>query len=110
MEDWDECKRLPEEKPSFSLIRWLLLGANSVVYKTRLKAIETNEITMAKISESKRFFVGRNASVLQYTQFVGRNAAVLQYTHFVYVNESTRRRMSIVATPKPERFEEEWAK
>ena len=42
--------------------------------------------------------------------FVGRNAAVLQYTWFAYEDESTRRRMSNVATPKPGRFEEEWAK
>ena len=40
----------------------------------------------------------------------GRNAAVLQYKQFVYVDESTRRRMSNAATPKPEKFEDEWAK
>ena len=42
--------------------------------------------------------------------FVGRNAAVLQYTQFIYTDETTRRRMNNAATPKPGRFEEEWAK
>ena len=36
----------------------------------------------------------------------GRNAAVLQHTQFVYVDESTRRRMSNAATPKPEKIED----
>ena len=43
-------------------------------------------------------------------RFVGRNAAVLQYTQFNYSDETTRRRMNNAATPKPGRFDEEWAK
>ena len=35
---------------------------------------------------------------------------MLQYTQFVFVDESTRRRVSNAATPKPGRFEKEWAK
>ena len=42
--------------------------------------------------------------------FIGRNVAVLQYTQFDYTDEATRRRMSNGATPKPGRFDEEWAK
>ena len=42
--------------------------------------------------------------------FVGRNAALLQFSQFPYLDESTRWRMSNVATPKSGRFEEEWAK
>ena len=42
--------------------------------------------------------------------FVGRNAAVIQYTQFAYTDESTRRRITKTATPKPGRFEEELAK
>ena len=42
--------------------------------------------------------------------FVGRNAAVLQYTQFAYTDETTRRRMNNSVTPKPRRFDEEWAK
>ena len=41
---------------------------------------------------------------------MGRNAAVIQHTQFAYSNESTRRRIINAATPKPGRFEEEWAK
>ena len=43
------------------------------------------------------------------TSFVGRNAAVLQYTRFAYTDQATRRRLSNGATPKPGRFDEEWA-
>ena len=42
--------------------------------------------------------------------FISRNTAVLRYTHFAYVDDSTRRRMSNAAFPKPGRFEKEWAK
>ena len=42
--------------------------------------------------------------------FIGRNFAVLQYTQFAYTDESTRRRRSNIATPKPGRFDEEWTK
>ena len=42
--------------------------------------------------------------------FVGRNAAVMQHTQFAYTDESTRRRITNTATPKPGRFEEELAK
>ena len=41
---------------------------------------------------------------------MGRNAAVLQYTQFTYTDETTRRRMNNDATPKPGKFDEEWAK
>ena len=40
----------------------------------------------------------------------GRNAAVLKYTQFAYTDETTRRRLNTTATPKPGRFDEEWAK
>ena len=36
--------------------------------------------------------------------------AMLQYMQFAYGDESTRRRMSDVMTPKPGRFEEKWVK
>ena len=42
--------------------------------------------------------------------FVGRNDAVLQYTQFAYTDQASRMRMSNAATPKPDRFDEEWAK
>ena len=42
--------------------------------------------------------------------FVGRNDAVMQYTQFAFTDESTRKRKSNAATPKPARFKEEWAK
>ena len=60
-----------------------------------LRAFETNERRMAKLSETMDPW------------FVGRNAFVLHYTQFVYTDESTRRRMSNAAIPKPGRFEEE---
>ena len=41
--------------------------------------------------------------------FVGRIAAVLQYIRFAYTDQATRRRISNAATPKPGRFDEEWA-
>ena len=89
---------MPEEIPEFPLIRKMLLGAVSAVQNPRLRAFETNERRMAKFSETMDLC------------FVGRNAAVLQYTQFAYTNEATRRRMSNAATPKPGRFNEEWAK
>ena len=76
----------------------MLLGAVSAVQTPRLRAFETNERRMAKFSETMD------------PCFVGRNAAVLQYTQFVFTDEATRRRMSSAATPKPESFNEEWAK
>ena len=91
---WGDYKKLPE----FPLIRRMLLGAVSAVQTPRLRAFETNERRMAKFSETMDPY------------FVGRNAAVLQYTQFPYTDEATRRRMSNAATPKPERFDEEWAK
>ena len=84
--------------PEFSLIRRMLLGADSVLQTPRLRALETNERRMAKFSETMD------------PCFVGRNAAVMQYTQFAYTGESTRRRMTNAATPNPGRFEEEWAK
>ena len=41
---------------------------------------------------------------------MGRNAAVVQYSQFAYTYEPTRRQKSDAVTPKPGRFEEEWAK
>ena len=97
-EDWGDCRKLPEEIPEFPLIRRMLLAADSAVNTPRLRAFETNERRMTNFSESMD------------PCFVGRKAAVLQYTQFAYVDESTRRKMSNAATPKPGRFEEEWAK
>ena len=96
--DWADNRKLTENILEFALNGRLLLGADSEVHTLRLRASETNERRMAKFSESME------------SSFVGRNAAVLQYTQFAYADESTRRRMSNVAIPKPGRFEEEWAK
>ena len=95
---WCDYKKLPEEIPEFPLIRRMLLGAVSAVKTPRLRAFETNERRKAKFSETTD------------PCFVGKNAAVLQYTQFAYTDEATRRRMSNAATPKPGRFDEEWAK
>ena len=76
----------------------MLLGADSVVHTPRLKAFETKERRMTKFSESMN------------PNFIGQNSALLHYTQFAYVDEPTRRRMSNAATPKPGKFEEEWAK
>ena len=76
----------------------MLLGAVSAVQTPRLRAFETNERRMAKFSETMD------------RSFVVRNAAVLQYTQFAYTDQATRRRISNAATPKPGRFDEEWAK
>ena len=95
---WGDYKKLPEEIPEFPLIRRMLLRAVSAVQTPRLRVFETNERRMAKFSETMD------------PCFVGRNDAVLQYTQFAYTDEATRRRMSNAATPKPGKFEEEWAK
>ena len=95
--DWCENEKLPEEIPEFPLIRRMLLGAVSVVQTPRLRAFENNERII-------RNFVGTMDPY-----FVGRNAAVSQYTRFAYSDEATRRRISKAATPKPGRFDEEWA-
>ena len=97
-EEWRDYKKPTIEILDFPLIQRMLLGADSVVHTPRLRALETNEKRMAKFSESMD------------ACFIGRNAAVLQYTQFAYVDESTRRRMSNAATPKPGRFEKEWNK
>ena len=68
-----------------------------MVQTPRLRAFETNE---------RR--VGNFVATMD-TYFVGRNAAVLQYTRFAYTDQATRRRISNAATPKPGRFDEEWA-
>ena len=94
---WGDYKKLPEEIPEFPLIRRTLLGEDSVVQNLRLRASETNEREMAKFSETMD------------PCFVGRNAAVMQYMQFAFTDESMRRRMTNAATPKPGRFEEEWA-
>ena len=97
-EDWGDYMRLTEEIAEFPLSHRMLLGADSVVHTSRLKAFETNQRRMAKFSDSMD------------PNFIGRKAAVLHYKQFAYVDESTRRRMSNAATPKPGRFEEKWAK
>ena len=93
-----DYKKLPEEIPEFPLIRRMLLGAVSVVQTPRLRVFETNERRVAKFSETMD------------PCFVGRNVAVLQYTRFAYTDQATRRRISNAATPKPGRFDKEWAK
>ena len=98
MKDWGDYRKMPEEIPEFPLIRRMLLGADSVVQTPRIRAFETNERRMAKITETMD------------PCFVGRNSAVLQYAQFVYTDDSTRRRMTKAATPKPGKFEEEWTK
>ena len=40
---WVDYKKLPKEIPVLSLIRRMLLGADSVVQTPRLRAFETNE-------------------------------------------------------------------
>ena len=76
----------------------MLLGAVSAVQTSRLRAFETKERRMVKFSETMD------------PCFEGKSAAVLQYTQFAYTDEATRRRMNNAATPKPGRFDEEWAK
>ena len=67
---WGDYKKLPEEIPKFPLIRRMLLGADSAVQTPRLRAVETNERRVTKISEMMDLcLVGQNAAVLQYTQF-----------------------------------------
>ena len=95
---WGDYKKLPEEIPEFPLIRRMLLGAVSAVQTPRMRAFETNERRMAKFSETMD------------PGFVGRSVAVLQCKQFVYTDETTRRRMSNAATPKPGRFDENWTK
>ena len=68
-----------------------------MVQTPRLRAFETNERG-----------IGNFVATMD-TYFVGTNAAVLQYTRFAYTDQATRRRISNAATPKPGRFDEEWA-
>ena len=90
--DWGDYEKLHE----FPLIRRTLLGAVSVVQTPRLRAFETNERRVAKLSETMD------------PCFVDRNAAVLQYTRFAYTDQATRRRISNAATPNPGAFDTEW--
>ena len=62
-----------------------------------MRAFETNERRVG------------NFEATMDTYFVARNAAVLHYTRFAYTDQATRRRISNAATPKPGRFDEEWA-
>ena len=96
-EDWGDYEKLPEAIPEFPLIRRMLLGAVSVVQTPRLRAFETNERRVG------------NFEATMDTYFVGRNAVVLQYTRFAYTDQETRRRISNAVTPKPGRFDQEWA-
>ena len=95
MKGWGDYKKLPEEIPEFPLIRSMLLGAVSAVQTPRMGAFVTNERRMAKFSE------------MMDPCFNGGNVAVLQCKQFVYTDETSRRRMNNIATPKPGRFEEE---
>ena len=70
---WRDYKKLPEEIPGFPLLRRMLLGAVSAVQIPRLRAFEINKKRMAKFSETMDLcFVGRNATVLQYTRLFTR--------------------------------------
>ena len=95
--DWGDYEKLPEAIPEFPLIRRMLLGAVSVVQTPRLRAFETNERRIGNFVAATDTYV------------VGRNSAVLQYTRFAYTDQATKRRISNAATPKPGRFDEEWA-
>ena len=79
---WGDYKKLPEEIPEFPLIRRMLLGAVSVVQTPRLRAFDTNERRVVKLSETMD------------PCFVLRNAAVLQHTRFAHTDQATRRRIS----------------
>ena len=80
---WGDYKKLPEEIPEFPLIRRMLLGAFSVVQTPRLRAFETNERRVAKLSETLD------------PRFVGRNGAVLQHKRFAYTDQATQRLRSL---------------
>ena len=95
--DWGDYEKLPEAIPEFPLIRRMLLGAVSVVQTPRLRAFESNE---------RR--IGNFVATMD-TYFAGRNSAVLQYTRFAYTDQATRRRISNAATPKPGKFDKDWA-
>ena len=95
---WDDYKKLPEEIPEFPLIRRILLGAVSVVQTPWLRAFDTNERRVVKLSETMD------------PCFVRRNAAVLQHTRFAHTDQATRRRISNAVTPKPGGFDKEWLK
>ena len=95
--DWGDYEKLPEKIPEFPLIRWMLLGAVSVVQTPRIRAFKTNERRIGKFVETMDPY------------FVGRNAAVLQYTRFAYTDQATRRQTSNAATPKPGAFDTKWA-
>ena len=95
---WRDYKKLPEEIPEFPLIRGMLLGAVSVVQTPWLRAFDTIERKVVKLSETMD------------PCFVRRNAAVLQHTQFAHTDQATRRRISNAATPKPGGFDKEWLK
>ena len=60
--NWGDYEKLPEEIPEFPLIRRMLLGAVSVVQTPRLRALETNQRRVAKLSETMDpCFVGSNS-------------------------------------------------
>ena len=79
---WGDYKKLREEIPEFHLIRRMLLGAVSVVQTPRLRAFDTNERRVVKLSETMD------------PCFVRRNAVVLQHTRFAHTDQATRRRIS----------------
>ena len=76
----------------------MLLGAVSAGYAPQLVAFET---------------YGRRVALFADTvdqDFASRNAAVLYYTNFADSEETRRKRMSNMATPKPGRIEKDWTK
>ena len=56
--DWGDYRKVPEEISDFPLIKRMLLGADSVIQTPRLRAFETIERRMAKLSET----MDRNAA------------------------------------------------
>ena len=81
-------------RKKYPLIGRTSVGAESVVQTPMMGASETNERRIAAFSTSMD------------PCFLGKKQ---QHTQFAYVEESSRRRMYNTATPKPGRFEEEWA-
>ena len=98
--------RVPWRKKGAYRRSVLHLNLVSVVNGSTLIWCEQNALRKSMGNERKMTMFSESTDPC----FVHRRAAVLQYTQFVFVDESTRRRMSNAATPKPGRFEEEWAK
>ena len=68
--DWNDFNEIPEKMPEFSLIWRILLGADSAVYATSFKTLDTNEnkrVTFANTVDP--FFVSSKNAVLYCTHF-----------------------------------------